>query len=65
MPECLECGGDLEHVDAFGTITSPLSSGGDVATHGDIWQCPEEDCDGDWFHTYDSDPGNVHRGYPC
>jgi hypothetical protein len=65
MPECIECGEDLEHVDVFGTITSQLSTGGDVDTRGDIWRCTDEECDGEYFYTLDRDPGNVHRGYPC
>jgi hypothetical protein len=74
MAECPKCGGDLEHSDTFGNSTyaiaatgyrSPYFSGEGAIKAGDIWQCTNEECEGNWFYTYASDPGHVHQGYPC
>jgi hypothetical protein len=38
--------------------------GGQIEKEGDIWQCTNEDCDEQWFHTFEDDT-EPRRGYPC
>jgi len=61
--ECPECGEELVYHDYFGRICAHQ----DGHIEGDIYQCPNEDCDSfqESFHSHRSNPDDLHEGYPC
>ena len=61
--ECPYCGHELDLVDYFGRYISHFGS---WHVLGDIYKCPNEDCEfhGTNFYVYRGD-SEVHEGYPC
>jgi hypothetical protein len=66
--ECPSCGSELQwddvfgrnlHIDALGRIRP-----GFIKT-GDIYRCPNEECESHWWYTLDDDDNNLYDGYPC
>lgn len=70
--KCPYCGSELAHYDIFGQICSNQ----DGKILGDIYRCPNGlkqngSCGSEMFHlagsfhTYCSEDGLLHEGYPC
>lgn len=71
--ECPECGEPLEVNDFFGPIVRaehyweyPQSW---IDKKGTIFKCTNEDCPSSvfnfYFYSYDHDPFDLKKGYPC